>query len=277
MAARGLPNRDWTLRCGEGVSDPYCICEIPGKACTKIKTPVVEDSLNPLWNFEATISDYSVGDSLEFTVWDKDEGKKDDLMGRAVLTSAQLVALRFEGELLLGETGKKAPSFLVVRVTDAEVDQLGELMRTLGPRYKALPHGRSSELAKLWSQETLLQRRLRHDAELKAASSSCKGSHHATSKLQRANSEAVVSSYVYTNAHNSMRFHGVPQRSDAPSAISPGGNSLNSDFCRTWHGKPNGLAGRPDFSSGQSAHRFAASRPVSHHPAIHPGAADMCM
>merc|ERR1719491_2354036 len=49
VKAEGLRNADdgllKSLLDEEDVSDPYCICEIPGKPDTKIKTPVVWDNL----------------------------------------------------------------------------------------------------------------------------------------------------------------------------------------------------------------------------------------
>merc|ERR1719422_2163219 len=37
-SARGLRNADFT-----GLSDPYCVCEVPGKPSTRIQTQIVDD------------------------------------------------------------------------------------------------------------------------------------------------------------------------------------------------------------------------------------------
>merc|ERR1711963_624516 len=45
--ARGLRNADWI-----GKSDPYCICEVKGKADVMIQTSVVDSDMNPEWNYK---------------------------------------------------------------------------------------------------------------------------------------------------------------------------------------------------------------------------------
>lgn len=110
-SARGLRKADWM-----GKSDPYCRCEIPGKQHTQVQTPYLESTLTPVWNFVGAVPDYEEGDSLEFSVWDRDPPpKKDDLLGRVILTSAQVVS-GFSGELQLLEAGKGIHAYLQVTV-----------------------------------------------------------------------------------------------------------------------------------------------------------------
>jgi len=109
-SARGLRKADWM-----GKSDPYCVCTIPGKPQEKLQTPYLDSTLAPVWNYVGVLLDYAEGDSLEFSVWDRDPPpKKDDLLGRAILNSSQLAA-GFSGELQLLET-KGVQSFLTVTV-----------------------------------------------------------------------------------------------------------------------------------------------------------------
>merc|ERR1719215_921110 len=61
--ANMLPNVDGFLA---GKSDPYVICNIPGKKKATMQTPVIKDNLNPVWNHTDTIHDYAPEDSLEF-------------------------------------------------------------------------------------------------------------------------------------------------------------------------------------------------------------------
>jgi hypothetical protein len=94
MNARGLYNADGFLA---GKSDPYCVCFIPGKEKFQLKTPTINNCLDPDWNFTGTISDFHPGDMLEFQVWDSDTfPNPDDLLGKVIL-SAQDFADHPEG------------------------------------------------------------------------------------------------------------------------------------------------------------------------------------
>ena len=57
IGARGLRNADWV-----GKSDPYCICEVPGKPHVKFQTPAIDEQLNPEWHHTATVPGYCVED-----------------------------------------------------------------------------------------------------------------------------------------------------------------------------------------------------------------------
>lgn len=113
MHAKGLRNADWMPFSGK--SDPYCTCEIPGKSSSKVSTFVVNDDLNPVWNYTADIAEYSTGDPLAFTVYDSDMTGQ-DLLGRATLLASQFYPGGFEGDLPLVDAGKAANPTLTVRV-----------------------------------------------------------------------------------------------------------------------------------------------------------------
>jgi len=118
-SARSLRKADWM-----GKSDPYCVCVVSGKPHTQVRTDYIKSNLNPEWNHEAIIEDFEEGDSLEFSVWDRDPPpKKDELLGDIVLHSSligcSLVGSGFSGEVQLLNTGK-AKSFLKLSITFLE-------------------------------------------------------------------------------------------------------------------------------------------------------------
>merc|ERR1712232_1118195 len=114
MSARGLRNADCGLA---GKSDPYCVCEIPGRTDSKKQTSMVNDQLNPEWNHEfGEISCYFLGDSLTFTVKASDPIKPDDFLGKVTLNSDIFFPHGFEGEISLTETGERVEAFLKVKV-----------------------------------------------------------------------------------------------------------------------------------------------------------------
>jgi len=103
LSAQGLRNADWI-----GKSDPYVICEVPQKPNTKIQTNVIMDNLEPEWNEELEMPEYCEGDSLCFTVKDKDPSKSDDYLGTFTMKPDQFYDDGFDGEVNLTDTGKKA-------------------------------------------------------------------------------------------------------------------------------------------------------------------------
>lgn len=114
IGATGLRNADHLP--GQGLSDPYCICTIPGKSKSKFQTKVINDNLNPVWNHEEIVSVFTPGDSLEFHVWDKDPGLTDDFLGKAKLNSSQFYPRGFSGELELQEAGKGIRAHLLLKI-----------------------------------------------------------------------------------------------------------------------------------------------------------------
>ncbi|CAE7226782.1 unnamed protein product [Symbiodinium microadriaticum] len=106
-------------------SHPYCQVEVEGKPQTRWQTKVCEQ-MNPEWNEEreqpaCRIADFAIGETLRFTVRDKDFGtKEDDILGIATLPSARFAQDRrgFEDDLILYEENmqRKTNSTLHVRV-----------------------------------------------------------------------------------------------------------------------------------------------------------------
>jgi len=113
-SASGLRAADWGLTGGS--SDPYCICEIEGKSSHTIQTQVINNNLFPQWHHEGFLDEYEAGDTLLFTVWDQDWGKKDDLIGKAELKFEQISNGRYEGQLALIDNGTVGEAFLRVKV-----------------------------------------------------------------------------------------------------------------------------------------------------------------
>lgn len=115
VSASDLRASDWTPGSS---SDPYCTCEIPGKPHSKIQTSAMQNTTNPTWNHKATIAEYTAGEHLEFTVLDQGRGKKDDILGKAVLNNAQFHKVgEFDGDLPLSHGG----GFLRVKVEPLQI------------------------------------------------------------------------------------------------------------------------------------------------------------
>mmetsp|Transcript_19827 Transcript_19827/g.37296 ORF Transcript_19827/g.37296 Transcript_19827/m.37296 type:complete len:807 (+) Transcript_19827:60-2480(+) len=97
LAARTLRNTDWW-----GKSDPYCICEVPGKRKSRFQTPVVKNNLNPVWNFAHDVAEFAIGDDLKFMVYDKDMVKSDHL-GTCTLKARLFYPQGYDGWLDLDD------------------------------------------------------------------------------------------------------------------------------------------------------------------------------
>ena len=121
VRAKGLRNADWSAFSRKDKSDPYCVCEIAEKPHAKFTTKVINDDLNPNWNHVGQIEDYIFGDTLLFSVWDKDQWNSDDLLGRASLASAQFHESGFDGELELSNAGRGVKASLTVKVVVVEM------------------------------------------------------------------------------------------------------------------------------------------------------------
>jgi len=116
--AKGLRDADWAPFAGS--SDAYCVCEILGKPNSKHTTHRHSHGANPVWNFTAEFANFSEGDSLVFTVFDRDVMKKDDILGKVTLSGDQ-VAAGFHGELELDMAGDGVEAYLQVSVLPPEV------------------------------------------------------------------------------------------------------------------------------------------------------------
>jgi len=121
LGATGLRIADWTH--GDGKSDPYCICELKGKSrATKIQTEVVYHDTDPTWNHEAILTDYVVGDSLVFKVYDVDYIS----LGYLVLPSEKFHPQGFEGELPLEEAGEGVSAVLRLKIQPAAGEEAAD-------------------------------------------------------------------------------------------------------------------------------------------------------
>jgi len=110
VSASGLRCADWI----GASSDPYCLCEIPGKPWARVQTAVLQRTLEPDWNHEGVISDYCAGEDLEFLVRDHDFGRDDDdLLGKVILRSDEFWPNGFDGVLDLSEAGKSDAAIIV--------------------------------------------------------------------------------------------------------------------------------------------------------------------
>lgn len=116
VGAKGLRNTDWF-----GKSDPFCAVEIQGKPDKNCKTMVVNDSLAPRWNQTFEFDNYEQGDTVVFTILDKDTAR-DGLLGKAVLGSQKFFGKKggFRGELMLTDAGKGAEAYVQVEVEFVE-------------------------------------------------------------------------------------------------------------------------------------------------------------
>ncbi|CAE8642249.1 unnamed protein product [Polarella glacialis] len=122
LGARGLRAADFSLL-NAGSSDPYCVCETPGRANAKIaqiRTQAIEKTLKPEWNYESKLRHYRVGDYLKFRVFDEDWGTTDDLLGHFTLEPSQFYPNGFAGELRLNDAGKGHEAYLEVQISNAE-------------------------------------------------------------------------------------------------------------------------------------------------------------
>lgn len=116
VSARGLRNADIS---SGGKSDPYCICEVEGKPFVKFQTRVINDCLDPEWNEEKELWNYIAGDTLKFTIRDKDPGtKNDELLGCIALPSSRFLEHGFDQEVVLSNTGKGIKSLLRLKIVN---------------------------------------------------------------------------------------------------------------------------------------------------------------
>lgn len=116
VSAKGLRSADWF-----GTSDPYCVCEIVGKPTSRVKTNVKNHTLDPVWNEDHVIAGFVAGDALEFSVYDSELIKADDLLGQLTLTSGQVLPNGLDGVFNLSEAGKGIQATLQVRVVVLDI------------------------------------------------------------------------------------------------------------------------------------------------------------
>lgn len=119
-SARGLRAPDWSFSGTK--STPLVRVAIHGRKTEALDTQIVEDgSWEPTWNEELSDIILAKGESLEFTVFEKADGKN-DILGIAVLENSKFEAAGFIGELPLKGAGEglKPSLFLKVKLAGKE-------------------------------------------------------------------------------------------------------------------------------------------------------------
>merc|ERR1712232_140630 len=99
-------------------SDPYCTCEVPGKKTVEVKTPMVANTQNPMWNHVCEL-EVSPGDALQFTVFDRDRDrnqKESDFLGGVKLEYSQYWPRGYNTPMLLEAAGKGVSASLAVKI-----------------------------------------------------------------------------------------------------------------------------------------------------------------
>jgi len=76
----------------------------------------------PVWHEEAVFTEYSIDDSIEFTLWDADENQESIIIGVAEISSFEYDPYGFNGDLILRDSGHKAIGQLDVRVKIGKAD-----------------------------------------------------------------------------------------------------------------------------------------------------------
>jgi len=114
LSGHGLRDGDWVPFMGG--SDPYCVAELAGKA-DKIRTKTIPNEKDPEWKETGCLT-ITETDSIQFTVYDEDPLKPDDLLGRVSLKASQVISGGFDGELQLQSgSDKSRAGSLSVKVT----------------------------------------------------------------------------------------------------------------------------------------------------------------
>lgn len=90
------------------------------------QTERVDATVDPVWDFACQVTDYQLGDSLKFTIWDKDWVQPDDCLGTVTLASEDFHPGGFEGELPLVHASSSAKPTLRIKVI-VEPQAIGEL------------------------------------------------------------------------------------------------------------------------------------------------------
>lgn len=157
-SARGLLDTDFMP--GVDKSDPYCMCEIDSRngqalafdqidtnhdgvltreewdaamgvtfSDSRKRTKVVFDNLNPVWDEEVTVSPYTPGMSLTFSIWDSDLSPEsevqwvcgvdtgDDFLGRVTVDVQDLFDAGGPKEYRLDDAGQGIDAFLTLEVS----------------------------------------------------------------------------------------------------------------------------------------------------------------
>jgi len=92
-----------------GKSDPYCVVLGTAHYGTKIKckSRVIKANLNPVWNFDASLSFVDPNSKIKIEVYDKDAVGKDDFLGEVDVpmdhVDGKMIKLKLQGKKAKGE------------------------------------------------------------------------------------------------------------------------------------------------------------------------------
>lgn len=122
VSAKGLPS----FVIG-GLSDPYCICELVGKPRTRVRSPTIFKSLNPVWNFNVEFDHFTEDDAIKFSIYDADDLKDDDFMAIQSIHSKDLLHGGRSQEILLTSAKQGTKATLKIEI----VSDLSNIMRVV--------------------------------------------------------------------------------------------------------------------------------------------------
>jgi len=143
-------------------------------------TDVLKDTLNPVWNHEAHFADFADGDTLKFTIWDRDfyKPKCDDFLGYFEMSSDMFFPQGFDDEVLLLDAGKNQQAYLKVKVApmlkqeeekvakkDKSCTELGDFPKIV-PKHARSELGASNSISSASSQYHIADRRSSNKNEL---------------------------------------------------------------------------------------------------------------
>lgn len=87
-----------------GLADPFCVVEVPGKPGMRVHTQVMRRTLNPEWDETFMLRNFTESDDVSFQVYDYDFDKN-ECLGTALVKGSRIVENGlFEEELQLEDT-----------------------------------------------------------------------------------------------------------------------------------------------------------------------------
>jgi len=116
VGATGLRDADLI----SGMSDAYCVCQVPGRSGFKFRTNWISGDLNPQWNKEVIVDGFLSEDMLQFSVFDRDRFKHHDLLGMATLKGDDILPDGFKGALPLSGLKATGEVNVIIEVMDVQ-------------------------------------------------------------------------------------------------------------------------------------------------------------
>jgi len=129
VEARGLRKADLLSD-----SDPFCVCQVLGRPESTWQTAWKQNTHDPEWNEMRELVTYRKQDSIEFSVYDYDDGfwciaDSKDFLGKATLKSDQFHPAGFHGVLPLEGAGKGKQSTIKVIVELLDTSERPSMMQ----------------------------------------------------------------------------------------------------------------------------------------------------